>query len=69
MYRSADSGVINDNSLEYLGRIDTQVKIRGLRIELDEIENLVLRYPNIKNVVVIKQTVQSRDYNASDPHL
>ncbi|MCP5106661.1 MAG: non-ribosomal peptide synthetase, partial [bacterium] len=39
--------------IEFLGRIDRQVKLRGFRIELGEIESRLLRYPGIKEAVVI----------------
>jgi amino acid adenylation domain-containing protein len=38
--------------LEYLGRIDTQVKIRGQRVELGEIEATLRRHPAVRNAVV-----------------
>ncbi|KAI1092013.1 hypothetical protein F5B19DRAFT_237007 [Rostrohypoxylon terebratum] len=44
LYRSGDIGrMLPDGSLIILGRIDTQVKLRGLRIELQEIEAIALR--------------------------
>ncbi|KAK7754527.1 putative NRPS-like protein biosynthetic cluster [Diatrype stigma] len=44
LYRSGDLGrMLPDGSLIILGRIDTQVKLRGLRIELQEIQAIVLR--------------------------
>ena len=43
IYRTGDLGRINDEGeIEYLGRIDTQVKLRGYRIELTEIESVLL---------------------------
>ncbi len=43
LYRSGDLGrMLPDGSLIILGRIDTQVKLRGLRIELQEIQSIVL---------------------------
>lgn len=42
----------DDGNIEYLGRLDFQVKIRGLRIELGEIENAILLYPGIKECIV-----------------
>ncbi len=41
-----------DGNLEFLGRIDHQVKLRGFRIELGEIEAVLSRHPGIKSNVV-----------------
>jgi amino acid adenylation domain-containing protein len=42
-----------DGNVEFLGRMDQQVKIRGYRIELEEIQNHLLKYKNIKEAFVI----------------
>ncbi len=42
-----------DGNLEFLGRIDTQIKLRGFRIELAEIEAVLSQHPEIKQVIVI----------------
>ncbi|MGL4696424.1 amino acid adenylation domain-containing protein [Enterococcus larvae] len=42
-----------NGDLEYLGRIDEQVKIRGLRVELGEIESVLRRQDNISNAAVV----------------
>ncbi|CCQ64791.1 Amino acid adenylation [Crocosphaera watsonii WH 0402] len=42
-----------DGEIEYLGRIDYQVKLRGFRLELGEIETILLTHPQIKEAVVI----------------
>ena len=53
-YRTGDLGRwLADGNLEFLGRIDTQVKIRGMRIETGEIENHLMRHDNIKEAVVL----------------
>jgi len=41
-----------DGSIEYLGRLDHQVKLQGFRIELGEIESLLSRHPAIRAAVV-----------------
>ncbi|ACL75344.1 non-ribosomal peptide synthetase [Ruminiclostridium cellulolyticum] len=43
----------NDGSIEFIGRIDHQVKIRGLRIELGEIEAMLLQHPDVHASAVI----------------
>ncbi|UCH95068.1 MAG: amino acid adenylation domain-containing protein, partial [Candidatus Aminicenantes bacterium] len=54
LYRTGDLGRwLPDGKVEYLGRVDHQVKIRGNRVELREIENHVLRYPELKEAAVV----------------
>ncbi|MCM3486924.1 Pls/PosA family non-ribosomal peptide synthetase [Kocuria rosea] len=53
IYRTGDLGrFTEDGDIEYHGRIDTQVKVRGYRIELSEIESVLLRVPGIAQAVV-----------------
>jgi non-ribosomal peptide synthetase-like protein len=53
IYRTGDLGRINaDDEIEYHGRIDTQVKIRGHRIETGEIESVLLEIPEISQATV-----------------
>ena len=66
IYRTGDLARFRDNGeIEYIDRLDDQVKIRGLRIELGEIEALMLKYPNIKKAIVIKQVVNNREFLSS----
>ncbi|GAB3021318.1 hypothetical protein GCM10027051_28220 [Niabella terrae] len=53
MYKSGDlARYLPDGNIEYLGRIDHQVKVRGFRIELGEIEYQLASQENIREVVV-----------------
>ncbi|HLP73030.1 MAG TPA: amino acid adenylation domain-containing protein, partial [Bacteroidales bacterium] len=55
-YRTGDLARVPVNGqIEYLGRMDHQVKIRGLRIELGEIENQLLSHEGIKGAAVLVQ--------------
>jgi amino acid adenylation domain-containing protein len=54
LYRTGDLVRWNhQGQLDYLGRIDHQVKIRGLRIELGEIETQLMAQANVKEAVVL----------------
>ncbi|MCI5151271.1 MAG: amino acid adenylation domain-containing protein, partial [Candidatus Electrothrix sp. MAN1_4] len=53
IYKTGDlARWLPDGNLEYLGRMDHQVKLRGFRIELGEIEAALTQYPAVKEVVV-----------------
>lgn len=52
MYRTGDRGCrLPDGEVEYLGRADRQVKVRGYRVELDEVESVVAEHPDVLAVV------------------
>lgn len=60
-YRSGDLAKWNHHGkIEFMGRMDNQVKLRGLRVELDEIENVMNQYPTVKSSVVV---VKEKDSN------
>jgi acyl carrier protein len=64
LYRTGDlARWLPGGEIEFLGRIDYQVKIRGVRIELEEIENLLLTFPGIKEACVICKTDESGNNN------
>ncbi|HDQ9493825.1 TPA: non-ribosomal peptide synthase/polyketide synthase [Pseudomonas aeruginosa] len=54
MYRTGDLARYRaDGVIEYAGRIDHQVKLRGLRIELGEIEARLLEHPRVREAAVL----------------
>ncbi|NYT86162.1 non-ribosomal peptide synthetase [Pollutimonas harenae] len=48
----------NDGAVVYLGRLDHQIKIRGQRIELGEVETVLSRYPACRELVVMAREDQ-----------
>jgi amino acid adenylation domain-containing protein len=63
IFRTGDRGrFLPDGEIEFLGRIDSQIKINGQRIELGEIESYLVSYPGVKQAVVsvIQQGSQKR---------
>ncbi|MFM2311134.1 MAG: hypothetical protein RLZZ04_410 [Cyanobacteriota bacterium] len=66
LYKTGDLGrYMADGNIEFLGRIDNQVKIRGVRIELGEIETTLLQYPGIKESLVAVSQTEARAASSS----
>jgi amino acid adenylation domain-containing protein/thioester reductase-like protein len=54
LYKTGDlARYLPDGTIEYLGRLDHQVKVRGYRIELGEIEAAILKHPGVGAAVVL----------------
>jgi acyl carrier protein len=52
MYRTGDAGRLSmDGNIELLGRLDHQIKVQGVRIELRDVEAAVLSHPAVKHAV------------------
>lgn len=53
LYRSGDLGYWRAGVIEYVGRVDEQIKLRGQRIELGEITSQLLRQPDVREAAVL----------------
>src|SRR5262249_20658836 len=61
LYRTGDlARYRTDGTLEFLGRMDSQVKLRGHRIELGEIEATLQAYPGVQEAVVVLREEDER---------
>ncbi len=62
IYRTGDLGRhLRNGKIEFLGRLDNQVKLRGFRIELGEIETVLGQHPQVEQAVVIIREDQPGD--------
>lgn len=63
MYRTGDLGkYLANGEIQCLGRIDHQVKIRGHRIELEEIEHCLLSQEPVKQAIVLARELRKNDH-------
>jgi len=71
LYKTGDLGKYNNNNdIEFLGRADDQIKIRGFRVELNEIEKTIKDYnATIKNAIVLVDDATNSDIENLDETL
>jgi len=63
LYKTGDlSRWLSDGNIEFLGRIDHQIKVRGFLIELGEIEKNLLAHPDIEDVIVVAYGDNIKDH-------
>ncbi|MBP5973106.1 amino acid adenylation domain-containing protein [Brasilonema sp. CT11] len=61
LYSTGDSArYLPDGNIEFLGRVDDQVKVRGFRIELGEIEAILNKHPQVSQAVVMLYGSEAR---------
>lgn len=66
IYRTGDlARWLPDGNIEYLGRLDHQVKVRGFRIELGEIEAQLCSHPQVKESVVLVKEKDGENFLAA----
>ncbi|WP_375497265.1 amino acid adenylation domain-containing protein [uncultured Nostoc sp.] len=54
LYKTGDQArYLPNGEIEYIGRVDYQVKVRGFRIELLEIEAVIIQHPTVQEAVVV----------------
>ena len=62
MYRTGDRGFRRpDGEIEFSGRLDRQTKVRGQRVELDEIASILTRHPGLDYATAITNTSEGRE--------
>ena len=60
LYRTGDRvRYLNDGRIQFLGRIDRQIKLRGFRLELGDIETTLREHPRVENAVVLLHGVDT----------
>lgn len=74
LYKTGDlARYLSDGNIEFMGKIEQQVKIRGLRIELEEIETALSQHPKVQQAVVTINNNESGNpylvaYIVPEPH-
>jgi amino acid adenylation domain-containing protein len=60
LHKTGDLGrILADGNIDVIGRNDRQVKVRGIRVELEEIESILAKHPMISDAVVIKKNISA----------
>jgi hypothetical protein len=69
LYRTGDlARHLLDGNLEYIGRMDHQVKVRGFRIELGEIESTLRRHSAVREAVVLARQIFNQSTTIDAPN-
>jgi acyl carrier protein len=66
LYKTGDlARYLSDGTIQYLGRIDNQVKIQGHRVEPDEIESVLTQHPGVRECAVVAREETTEDHDVS----
>ncbi|KAK2595220.1 hypothetical protein QQS21_007073 [Conoideocrella luteorostrata] len=70
LYKTGDlARWLPNGEVEYLGRIDFQIKLRGIRIEPGEIESTLALYPGVRTSMVVSKKLLSAGQETTQDHL
>ncbi|KAL5041721.1 N-(5-amino-5-carboxypentanoyl)-L-cysteinyl-D-valine synthase [Aspergillus fruticulosus] len=70
MYKTGDlARWLPNGEIEYLGRADFQIKLRGIRIEPGEIESTLAGYPGVRTSLVVSKRLRHGDRETTNEHL
>ncbi|MEO9892388.1 amino acid adenylation domain-containing protein [Aurantibacter sp.] len=72
LYKTGDLGRYkSDGNIEFLGRKDEQIKIRGFRVEIDEVQKAIMNHKTVNNAIVIlkKEIPDTTSISAMDTNL
>lgn len=70
MYKTGDlARWLPNGEVEYLGRVDFQIKLRGIRIEPGEIESNLAMYPGVRTSIVVSKKLLSSGVETTQDHL
>jgi amino acid adenylation domain-containing protein len=62
LYRTGDLARLGkDGNFEYVGRVDHQVKVHGIRVELEEIETVLRQHPRMQEAIVLVREIELGD--------
>ncbi|MEV5430227.1 amino acid adenylation domain-containing protein [Streptomyces sp. NPDC052701] len=61
LYRTGDLACVGpDGLIRYLGRVDDQIKVNGVRVEPEEVRAALLRHPGVRDAAVVRVTEEER---------
>ncbi|MCP5053948.1 MAG: amino acid adenylation domain-containing protein, partial [bacterium] len=66
LYKTGDLGrILLNGNIDILGRVDRQVKIRGARVELGEVETVLIKHPSVLEAVAVKIDISKEKHTSN----